>query len=124
MVNHATKEIWFFQSTQRDPAKHPFFVSTIRTVMKKLNMFEGDGKKYQVVILVFTDKTREINHGCKFVYEQRKNEKENAFTLSALQDRSDPYSDIMDRVKTYVVLSIYYPNLRREVDSLVGTRSR
>ena len=119
MVNHGTKEIWFFQSTVMDPAKHPFSVATIKTVMEKLNMLDGRGEKYQLVILVFTDKMRKTNHGCKFVYEKtKKNVVEKAFTLPELKKSSEVASEIMTRVKTYVVLSVYYPNLQRELDSI------
>ena len=119
MVNHGTKEIWFFQSTLMDPAKHPFSVATIKTVMEKLNMFEGRGEKYKLVILVFTNKMREINHGCKFVYEKtKKNVMEKAFTLPELKESSEVASEIMNRVKTYVVLSVYYPNLQSELVSI------
>ncbi len=64
------------------------------------------------MILVFTDKSREANYGCKFEYEKTKNNNvEKAFTLPELKESSEVASEIMTRVKTYVVLSVYYPNL-------------
>ena len=77
-------------------------------------MFDGIGKEYKLVILVFTNKLREVNHGCKFVYEKKKkNEVEEAFTLCQLKKSSEAASEIMKRVRAYVVLTVYCPSFNR-----------
>ncbi len=122
MVNHGTKEIWFFQAMLTNPANVPITVTTIRTVMEKLNMFDNIGMEYKLVILVFTDKMRNINHGCTFVYEQKNKfgDANDPFTLLDLQQSSQLASDIMTRVKSYVILSVYYPHLQDENDNVMS----
>ena len=126
MVNHATKEVWLFQPTVVNPARHPLVVATLKTVMEKLNMLDGVGKEYKVVILVFTDdKLREVTQGCKFMHEKKeanKIEEEEEFTLSELQRSSEPTSELINRVKTYVVCSVYYPKLQKQLEYLAMAR--
>lgn len=127
MVNHATKEVWLFQPTVVNPARHPLIVATLKTVMEKLNMFDGVGKEYKVVILVFTDdKLREVTQGCKFMHEKKEAYEvveEDEFTLSELQRSSEQStSELMNRVKTYVVCSVYYPKLQKQLEYVAMTR--
>ncbi len=81
-------------------------------------MLGGIGKEYKLVILVFPDKLRKENHGCKFVYEKKKkNEVVEALTLPELTKSSEAAGEIMKRVNTYIVLSVYYSSIRGELDS-------
>ncbi len=52
---------------------------------------------------VYTDKLRKENHGCKFVYEKKMNEVEEALTLPELTKSREAAGDIMKRVNTYIV---------------------
>ena len=56
------------------------------------------------------------------MYRKRKanleEEKEKAFTLRELQDSSEAASEMMKRVKTYIVLSVYYPNFKSAIESV------
>ncbi len=83
--------------------------------MKQLNMFDGAGKEYQLVILLFTDdKMRMKTHGSKFVSEKKSiYDNEETFTLSELKKNNHPDFAFMNRVSAYIVRSTYFPRLHR-----------
>ena len=119
MVNHDKKEIWFFQATVLDPLNYPHGLATINSVMKQLNMFDGAGKEYQLVILLFTDdKMRKKTHGCKFVSEKKSiYDKEESFSLSELKKNNHPDFAFMNRVSAYIVRRTYFPALHRDYEN-------
>ena len=104
-IDHTEKMIYFYQVTQKDLKYHPFSVTTIRTVMTKLRMFEEKNLEYKATLLCICDWSREVTHGTKFYDANNKD-----CSLEELKSNGD---EIAGRLKVYIIRACLFPSTKK-----------